>query len=80
MKTRQIEGLATIVRTGSSCVGSMAWETPYCIIAINGERFRYQSDNVEILELDKDDMISCKMRVRDNGRVWRFTLNKKYTV
>jgi len=37
MKTRKIEGIATIVKTGSGCVGCMSWETPYAIIAINGE-------------------------------------------
>ena len=71
-KTRQINGTVTIMEVGSSCVGCMAWETPYAIIKINGETFRYQSDRVEELGLEKYDLVKAEMRVKDNGNVWRF--------
>ena len=80
MKTRKIEGIATIVKTGSGCVGCMSWETPYAIIAINGERFKYQSPRVDELRLYKDDMIQVLLLVRDNGNVFRFKLINKLNI
>ena len=71
-KTRQINGTVTIMEVGSSCVGCMAWETSYARIKINGETFKYQSDNVDILGLQKYDLVKAEMRVKDNGNVWRF--------
>jgi len=78
-KTRQISGTATVIDTGSSCVGCMAWETPYIKIKMHGETFRYQSDRVEHLGLDKYDIIVCNMRVKDNGNIWRFELVDRFT-
>ena len=79
-KTQKIEGTGTVIDIGSSCVGCMAWETPYAIIGINGgERYRYQSDRVDILGLSKDDLIKVSMLVRDD-KVWRFKLIEKYDI
>ena len=76
-KTRYFKGVATVINHGSSCVGCMAWETSYVILGMGkGERFRYQSDRVDILGIYKDDMILCEMLVKDNGNVHRFNLIK----
>jgi len=72
-KTEKIEGIGTIVKTGSSCVGCMAWETTYIVIAINGERYRYQSDRIDEMGLDRGDIVKVSVRVRDD-KVWRFNL------
>jgi len=58
----------------------MSWETSYIILAINGERFRYQSDRVDILDIEENDIIKVEMRVKDNGNVWRFKLIKRFAV
>ena len=79
-KTRKIEGIGTIVNVGSSCVGCMSWETGYIIIAINGERFRYQSDRIYELDLQKNDMVQVALRVKDNGNVFRFNLIEKLNI
>ena len=76
MKTREIKGIATVIDRGQSCVGCMAWETPYIKLAINGERFKYQSERIETLydHIEKGAMIQCVLRVKDNGNVFRFSL------
>jgi hypothetical protein len=52
-KTRQTKGhrltsrLMTVTRRGSSCVGGMAWETPYIEFSdVVGNEYRWQSDNI----------------------------------
>jgi len=55
----------------------MSWETPYAILAINGERFRYQSPKVEELALYKNDMLQVSLLVKDNGNIFRFELINK---
>ena len=76
MKTRLIEGYATITNRGSGCVGNMSWETTYITFKIHGELFRYQSDFLDwkYPNLDTGDLAWVKIRVKDNGNVWRFSL------
>jgi len=78
-KTRRIEGVATIVRTGTVCQGCMDWETPYIVIAIGEERYIYQSEKIESMGIEKGDIVRVDMRVGANtNRVWRMhTLKKK---
>jgi len=75
MKTRLVEGYATIINRDSSCVGNMSWETPYIELTIHGETFRYQSEFLDwkYRDLDIGDEVWVKIRVKDNGNVWRFS-------
>jgi hypothetical protein len=80
MKTTLIKGSAQIVATGSSCVGCMAWETPYIIFEVNGETYKWQSDNIYRIAKEKDNLKECHLQkgmffdveflVREN-KVWR---------
>ena len=80
-KTYKIEGTGTIIDIGSSCVGCMAWETPYIIIAINGERFKYQSDRVNELDFFKGEIVKVKLLIRTKtDNVWRFNLLDRFDI
>ena len=46
-KGRKVKGIHILVKTGSTIVGCMTWETPYLVVEdpITGEQFRWVSDN-----------------------------------
>lgn len=79
MKTRLVEGYATITYKGSGCVGNMSWETPYIELKMHGETFRYQSDSLDwkYPDLDEGDTIWVKIRVKNNGNIWKFSTTAK---
>ena len=61
-KTELINGIAEIVKIGSSCVGNMAWETPYIVFRVYCENcdlpfgdYKWQSENIAEIayKLDK---------------------------
>jgi hypothetical protein len=43
-KGLKIFGPATVLRTGTSIVGNMGWETPYVQFDVGGQQYRWQSD------------------------------------
>lgn len=47
----KIQGQVEIIDCGSSCQGACGLETPYLILKINGEEYRWQSDKVEYHDL-----------------------------
>ena len=70
MKTEKLNGLATIERTGSGCVGCMSWETPYVVFRVYEDEYthkyvtvRWQSENIEQI-LDDQDKIRWSMLSR----------------
>jgi hypothetical protein len=77
-----ITGQLLVVAYGSSCMGCMAWETPYVILrreGRGGKDFTYQSDTVDPSSCERiqgrkaavGSTITARIVVR-NGRVKRF--------
>ena len=76
-KTERLSGIATIERTGSSCVGCMSWETPYVIFRVYEDEHtdkyvtvRWQSENIEQI-LDDQDKIRWSMLEHSAGDLRR---------
>jgi len=81
MKTKLIEGIASVKHAGRSCNGLIPWESPYIIFDVEGVEYTWHTDNMhDILhKMDRLDFdihmkqgrwFDVKMRVRQN-RVWR---------
>lgn len=52
MKGIKLDGLFRVIRRGSSCVGCMAWETPYIIFSSleTGQEYKWHSEVIEVAE------------------------------
>jgi hypothetical protein len=83
-ETTTVQGLAYVLKYGSSCVGCMAWETPYVEMLIQGIGLpvRYQSNTVDCSSAQKiqrrqalaDTTIACRVIVdRKTNRIKRFS-------
>ena len=52
MKGTKVDGLFRIIKRDSTCIGSMAWETPYIVFSSleTGEELRWYSEAIELAE------------------------------
>ena len=86
-KTELIDGIAEIVKKGSSCVGNMSWETPYIVFRIHCEScrlpygdYKWQSENIPQICLKMDNIKDGHLNIGTffdiecrvrKNRVWR---------
>jgi len=60
-KTELIDGIGEVIKVGTSCVGNMAWETPYVVFRVYCEScdlpfgdYKWQSENIYTIAYKMD--------------------------
>lgn len=81
MKTTRIHETVLVVAVGHSCIGCMAWESPFIVFRRNdGQQLLWHSDNVESIcdrfgfpdfRYMRERFVVLNASIRGNGKVQR---------
>jgi hypothetical protein len=75
-KGTKIEGSATVIRTGTATVNGPQ-ECPFVDVSIDGNEYRWQSENAGWGDYSDGQIINIRAFVRPNGRLYKVTAMKE---